>query len=668
VKSTRKLLADGLDKKSPKDLVGLLAHPNQRVRQNAQFALADLGESAIPALAKTAKSSTDLHARLHAVWALGQISRANRVTSLGGNSPALEPLLALAGDPQSHVRENVARVLGDAHYARAYDALIALSADADAHVRATSVIALGKLGRREALPAVYRVLRENDNRDPHLRHAAVQALVSAADPDDLIAAAKDPSEGVRMGVLLAMRRLERNEIAGFLRDSSPRIVTEAARAINDVPIAGAMPDLAALIQEGLSPESKPAFARRVLNANLRFGTKETAQALAGAARGNLSEAVRSEALVALAAWPANGGRDRVTGLWRPTSSPRDRKVPADALRPVVNELLASAPNAVRRSAAIAAGVLRIEEAAPVLSDVIVRQQSDDSTRVAALQALWELNAAELPAALEAAGKDSSDKVRNAAAKLSVQTPPTARKSGPATPATGSDKIAKLAAILESGTLSEKQNAFATLAGVEGSAVDTLLGRWVESLAAGTVPAELQLDVLDAAAKRPALKAAVAAIEAKADPKDPIGRWRVCLTGGSAEEGRKIFLERAEVSCVRCHKANGEGGEVGPELTGLIKRQDRTYIAQSIVQPNAAIAAGFENLLLTLKDGRAFAGIIKSESATEIEINSPEDGLIKVAKSDIKSREKGLSGMPEGFGDQLSRQDLRNLVEFIASLK
>ena len=123
-----------------------------------------------------------------------------------------------------------------------------------------------------------------------------------------------------------------------------------------------------------------------------------------------------------------------------------------------------------------------------------------------------------------------------------------------------------------------------------------------------------------------------------------------------------------MSCVRCHKANGEGGEVGPELTGLIEKKDRAYILTSIVHPNAAIAAGFENLLVTLKNGNSYAGVIKSESADTLEINSPEDGLVKISKADIKEREKGLSGMPEGFGDLLSRQDLRHLVEFIATLK
>jgi hypothetical protein len=48
------------------------------------------------------------------------------------------------------------------------------------------------------------------------------------------------------------------------------------------------------------------------------------------------------------------------------------------------------------------------------------------------------------------------------------------------------------------------------------------------------------------------------------------------------------------------------------------------------------------------------------------LNSAEDGLITVKKSEITGREKGLSGMPEGFGDLLSKQDIRNLVEYLAT--
>ena len=85
-------------------------------------------------------------------------------------------------------------------------------------------------------------------------------------------------------------------------------------------------------------------------------------------------------------------------------------------------------------------------------------------------------------------------------------------------------------------------------------------------------------------------------------------------------------------------------------------------------PNKQIAQGFESVLVTLKEGATYAGVLKSEDAGQLVINSPEDGLLTLKKSDIQSRDKGLSPMPEGMGQVLARQDLRDLVEFLAGMK
>jgi quinoprotein glucose dehydrogenase len=90
-------------------------------------------------------------------------------------------------------------------------------------------------------------------------------------------AAKDGSVAVRMASLLAMRRVARPEIAQFLNDAEPKLVLEAARAINDEPIYGANGELAALLSRDALEEP---LLRRVLNANLRQGTAESATALA----------------------------------------------------------------------------------------------------------------------------------------------------------------------------------------------------------------------------------------------------------------------------------------------------------------------------------------------------------------------------------------------------
>ena len=61
-------------------------------------------------------------------------------------------------------------------------------------------------------------------------------------------------------------------------------------------------------------------------------------------------------------------------------------------------------------------------------------------------------------------------------------------------------------------------------------------------------------------------------------------------------------------------------------------------------------------------------MVKTENDAELQLNSPEDGLLTLKKSEIKARERGLSAMPEELRQVLTKQDLRDLVEFLSSLK
>ena len=70
----------------------------------------------------------------------------------------------------------------------------------------------------------------------------------------------------------------------------------------------------------------------------------------------------------------------------------------------------------------------------------------------------------------------------------------------------------------------------------------------------------------------------------------------------------------------------------------------------------------------MKSGASYTGVFKSENEKELVLNSPEDGIVKIAKADIKTRNRGSSGMPEGLGQILSKRDIRDLVEYLATLK
>ena len=136
-------------------------------------------------------------------------------------------------------------------------------------------------------------------------------------------------------------------------------------------------------------------------------------------------------------------------------------------------------------------------------------------------------------------------------------------------------------------------------------------------------------------------------------------------GGDADRGRELFLNNAAVYCQRCHKLDGEGGDVGPELKGVGRSKGRAYVLNAILNPNAEIAQGFESVLLELHNGESLLGILKEETDTTLSIAIPGAGTERIQKSNIASRQRGPSAMPDGLGDLMTLSELRDLIEALS---
>lgn len=653
VSETKELLLTPMGKRNVSALSKLLAHPDMRVRQGAQMELAQRGARGAQAFAAVASKSTSTQARLHAAWGLGLLARKQGPTE---QEKLLKPVQVLLRDENPEIAAQAAKLLGDLKATYSSGDLLAALTNKSPRVRLQAALALGKLKERKAVPALLQVLDQNNNQDRYLRHAASTALAWIGSVEPLIAAAKSDSPGIRMGALLALRRLERSEISAFLNDSEPLIATEAARAINDLPISGAMAELASL--QSRSPISVE-LARRIVNANYREGTRESAKRLTALSlEPAFPEVARVEALNGLANWQRPSGRDRVTGLWRPLSGARQQNHATEALKPVVTRTITEGPEAVRLAAIEAGATLRLGEAGDALLASFKSTSTPTLVRVRALAALATLQDARLGEALQIASTDQHENLRKEALRILSET----QSSG---------AFDRLSAVLQSGTIGEQQSALGTLANMSDSAADEILLQQLELLLSGKAPREIQLDIVEAAAKRnsKAIKDKLAAYEAALPKDDPLAPFRITLHGGNAEEGRKIFIERAEAACLRCHKIPGaEGGEVGPNLSKIGEVKPREYLLEAMVQPNAHIAEGFETLIVETRDGLFHAGIVKSENETDLVLNSPEDGIVTIKRDSIAKRQKGLSSMPEGLSGLLSRKDIRDLVEFLAGLR
>jgi quinoprotein glucose dehydrogenase len=301
--ATQKLLAS-IESFGNEILLVALGHADMRVRLAAQRRLADLGPASANELLQVAASpSKPLLGRVHAVWAIAQLCE---------EGPLLfDKLIGLADDKEPEVRVQVARMLGrmtpDADEQlrqRCCRQVIALLADDSPRVRSSAAISLGKLGEQgdDALTALLQVARDNGDREATLRHAAATGLAGTQTAEALIAAAKAADESERLAIVVALGRQRSPRVAELLGDQSPRVRTEAARAIWDGPITDAYRQLADSLDS--VPSDNEPMLRRALAASVAVGTPAHLTALVHCGlRDDLSPEIRDHVWQLVRDWP-----------------------------------------------------------------------------------------------------------------------------------------------------------------------------------------------------------------------------------------------------------------------------------------------------------------------------------------------------------------------------
>lgn len=642
------LLAEGLKNKDATSLRALLAHPDRRARLEAQFEFVERGRSSIKPLIEVATNSVSARlARLHAIWGL---------TQLGSNhkDPAAV-LVRLLNDADAEVRAQAAKGLGDLKHAAAQNALITKLADASPRVQFFAAQSLGKLQRPESSAALIALLKQNADRDVHVRHAAVHALARIGKSPALDAAANDQSAAARLAVVLTYRLLRDPAIAQFLNDRDAYVAREAALAINDEPVAEAYAALAGKLPT-VALADEP-FVLRAINANFRLGNAANAQQLVKfALRADADEALRAEALTQLGSWSEVPQRDRLVGIYRPLPQ-RDGAGAAQALAPAVAQLLSDSPTMVQLATTQAIGTLKMTDAADALVAFVGNDKAAGAARAQALEVLNTFGGPQIEHALTRANQSNAPELRTAALQI------LARRS----PERALPVIRKLAS---EGSESEQQAAFLALSQLDRPETPQLLILGLDRLAAGKVHPGAQVELLDAVEKstNERVKARWQKVQADwAASGDALAPFRGTLVGGNPWRGRGAFSEHPVLPCARCHKVNGDGGEAGPDLTRIAAEKSAEYMLEAIIKPNAHIAPGFDVVTLQLKNGTTEVGSVVSENAEQVVLKRADGSEAKFERSQISSRVSAPSSMPEIYGQVMSRTELRDLMAFMKTL-
>ncbi|WP_373512013.1 PVC-type heme-binding CxxCH protein [Persicitalea sp.] len=137
-------------------------------------------------------------------------------------------------------------------------------------------------------------------------------------------------------------------------------------------------------------------------------------------------------------------------------------------------------------------------------------------------------------------------------------------------------------------------------------------------------------------------------------------------GGEAKRGRRVFYS-VQAVCAACHAIEGRGGDLGPDLTNVGMSKSLNQLIRAILQPSAEISPEWQGWYVNLKNGEAYMGRQIDVSEKEIDLLTQDKGFVTFQKKDMK--DYGMSRtslMPDGLQNQLSVEDMRDLLAFLQS--
>lgn len=139
--------------------------------------------------------------------------------------------------------------------------------------------------------------------------------------------------------------------------------------------------------------------------------------------------------------------------------------------------------------------------------------------------------------------------------------------------------------------------------------------------------------------------------------------------GNAESGSAIFHNAQGVGCIKCHTVDGQGGNVGPNLSDVAIKYPREHLIEDVLYPSKQIESGYQQTIIKTKDGDVQSGVVRQETDEEVTMYDSTARKIVIRKSDIAQRKlSNLSVMPEGLQAGLSHEQFADLIAYLESLK
>jgi putative heme-binding domain-containing protein len=141
-----------------------------------------------------------------------------------------------------------------------------------------------------------------------------------------------------------------------------------------------------------------------------------------------------------------------------------------------------------------------------------------------------------------------------------------------------------------------------------------------------------------------------------------------LKDGDVRRGQAIFNSQ-KAACSSCHAIGYLGGNIGPDLTRIGQIRNERDLLEAIVYPSASFVRSYEPVVVTTKSGDEQSGVLRRDAPDEIVLGTGPGVESRIARADITEMRPGsVSVMPAGLDEQITRQELADLLAFLKATK
>jgi putative heme-binding domain-containing protein len=627
----------GLTNLSAEKLAPLLRDEHPRVCDQVIDLLAKRGAAAITALEGELHPAVPVAARRNAVWTLCRM-----------RTPKAAALLRQAAEDRDRsVRLAAIHALGLERDAEAVSVLGRLVVKDDLPVRRKAAEALGRLGRPESVPALLECVHIGGDR--YLEHAAIYALIQIADRKATLVALRDPDPRVRKAGLIALDQMKGGELTRDL--VAPLLDTDDTalqRAVLEV--VSRRPGWSELAQGALRkwierPGLSAADQKALSDILLASTGTAPAQTVVAEALGN--PRTTSSMRVLLLGLMAQATVNPFPPTWL--------EALGDAIHSSDETVCREAIRTVR-----ARSLTRFDEQLSALGQEKARTAD---LRVAALECV------------AAHGKPlDAATFRFLAEQLTETTPPLLRLAAARTLGSANVSVDQLKDLAQA-TKGASTMVLHVLLPAFTKTKEPAVGLALLDALRGTAGAEaLSVAELDrtvqgypAEVRRRMQGLRDRLIARQKGQAEYLARLTEDLSSlrGDADAGQELFLS-PKGSCYGCHRAAGRGGDVGPDLSRIGQFRTTAELLESIVFPSVTIAPEYRPFRVTVRDGRVVVGLVVRETADAIHLRGTDLAEVRIARKDIDEMiPSNISLMPEGLERVMTRQELRDLLEFLS---